>query len=117
MRNLFTLDKKDYDESSPLYIRPSVRGIVIQKGKIAMVHSLKYDYYKFPGGGIEGEESQIETLIREVEEEAGLIVKADTVREFGRVRRKQNSPDYGSISCRIIIIICAMWRKMCSRKF
>ena len=97
MRNLFTLDKKDYDESSPLYIRPSVRGIVIQKGKIAMVHSLKYDYYKFPGGGIEGEESQIETLIREVEEEAGLIVKADTVREFGRVRRKQNSPDYGSI--------------------
>lgn len=97
MRNLFTLDKKDYDTSSPLYIRPSVRGIVMQKGKIAMVHSLKYDYYKFPGGGIEGEENHIETLIREVQEEAGLIVKADTVREFGMVRRKQNSPDYGSI--------------------
>ena len=97
MRNLFTLDKKDYDESSPLYIRPSVRGIVIQRGKIAMVHSLKYDYYKFPGGGIEGEENHIETLIREVQEEAGLIVKADTIREFGMVRRKQNSPDYGSI--------------------
>ncbi len=97
MRKLFTLDKKDYDENSPLYIRPSVRGIVIQNGKIAMVHSLKYDYYKFPGGGIEGEESQIETLIREVKEEAGLIVKVESVQEFGVVRRKQKSPLYGDI--------------------
>lgn len=72
MRTLFTLDKKDYDENSPLFIRPSVRGIIIQAGRIAMVHSLKYDYYKFPGGGIEGEEEQLETLIREVKEEAGL---------------------------------------------
>lgn len=95
MRKLFTLDKKDYDENSPLYIRPSVRGIVIQNGKIAMVHSLKYDYYKFPGGGIEGEESQIETLIREMKEEAGLTVKPDTIREFGVVRRKQKAPLYG----------------------
>ena len=90
MRNLFTLDKKDYDENSPLFVRPSVRGIVIRDGRIAMVHSLKYDYYKFPGGGIEGEEGQLETLIREVKEEAGLTVKPETVREFGVVRRKQN---------------------------
>lgn len=97
MRKLFTLDKKDYDENAPLYIRPSVRGIVIQNGKIAMVHSLKYDYYKFPGGGIEGEESQIDTLIREVKEEAGLTVKSETIQEFGVVRRKQKGLLYGDI--------------------
>lgn len=97
MRELFTIDKKDYDENAPLYIRPSVRGIVIQKGRIAMVHSLKYDYYKFPGGGIEGEESQIETLVREVKEEAGLTVQRDTIQEFGVVRRKQKGLLYGDI--------------------
>ena len=30
-----------------------------------MIHSLKYDYYKFPGGGIEDGESNEEALIRE----------------------------------------------------
>ena len=97
MRKLFIMDKKDYDEHSPLYIRPSVRGIVIQNGKIAMVHSLKYDYYKFPGGGIEGEESQTETLLREVKEEAGLTVKPETIQEFGVVRRKQKGLLYDDI--------------------
>ena len=89
MRNLFTLDKKDYDESSPLYIRPSVRGIVIQRGKIAMVHSLKYDYYKFPGGGCKKGENLVETLIREVQEETGLVVIPSSVKEYGMVHRIQ----------------------------
>lgn len=30
---------------------------LLHGGKIAMVHSLKYDYYKFPGGGIENGET------------------------------------------------------------
>ena len=89
MRKLFDLDRKDYDETGSLFIRPSVRGIIIGNGKIAMVHSKKYDYYKFPGGGIEGGESQFETLIREVKEEAGLTVRPESIREFGMVHRKQ----------------------------
>ena len=53
MRLLFEMDKKDYAGCTHIYVRNSARSIIIVGGKIAMVHSLKYDYYKFPGGGIE----------------------------------------------------------------
>ena len=52
-----------------------------------MMHSLKYDYYKLPGGGIEEGESLEDTLGREVREESGLFVKRDSIKEFGYVRR------------------------------
>lgn len=87
MRNLFTLDKNNYDINGTVGRRPSVRGIIISDGRIAMMHSLKYDYYKLPGGGIEEGESLEDTLVREVREESGLVVKRNTIREFGYVRR------------------------------
>lgn len=91
MRTLFEIDTKDYDPNGKAFVRPSVRGIILRDGKVAMVHSIKYDYYKFPGGGIEPGESQRETLIREVQEESGLQVRPDTIREYGLVPRKQKS--------------------------
>ena len=87
MRELFVIDKKNYIESGTIGRRPSVRGIIIKDGKIAMMHSLKYDYYKLPGGGIEEGEQLEDTLIREVREESGLVVKPDSIKEFGYVRR------------------------------
>ena len=87
MRELFTIDKKNYKENGTIGRRPSVRGIIIKDGKIAMIHSLKYDYYKLPGGGIEEGEAYQETLIREVKEESGLVVNPESIREFGYVRR------------------------------
>ena len=87
MRELFVLDKKNYNPNGSIGRRPSVRGIIIRDGKIAMMHSLRYNYYKLPGGGIEGEETLLETLIREVREESGLVVIPDSVKEFGYVRR------------------------------
>ena len=89
MRNLFDIDLHDYPEDGVRSVRPSYRAIIIRDGKIYMVHSLKYDYYKFPGGGREEGESPIDTVIREVSEEAGLTVIPETVREFGRVHRVQ----------------------------
>ncbi|WP_343224067.1 MULTISPECIES: NUDIX hydrolase [Pseudoflavonifractor] len=70
-------------------MRPSVRGIIIHDGKVAMVHSLKYDYYKFPGGGIEDGESLEEALLREVAEESGLQVILPSIQEYGLVHRIQ----------------------------
>lgn len=87
MRELFVLDKKNYNPSGSIGQRPSVRGIMLRNGKIAMMHSQKYDYYKLPGGGIEPGETLEETLIREVREESGLVVKPNTIKEFGYVRR------------------------------
>lgn len=89
MRELAVYDYKNYIENGTVGRRPSVRGIVINNGKIAMVHSLKYDYYKFPGGGIDCGESHLDTLVREVLEETGLVVIPETVKEYGLVLRKE----------------------------
>ena len=89
MRMLFELDKKDYNETDEKYFRPSVRAVIRKDDGFAMVHSRKYDYYKFPGGGIEGDEDAVTALIREVKEETGLTVNSDGIREYGMVRRLQ----------------------------
>ena len=95
MRTLFTLDTHDYDPNGYKVIRPSVRGILIRDGKILMVHSLKYDYYKFPGGGIEAGESLPEALCREVREESGMKVEPASIREFGLVHRRSRGDNGG----------------------
>lgn len=91
MRLLFEMDKRDYDNCTHRFVRNSARSIIIREKKIAMIHSLKYDYYKFPGGGMEGEESPVRAMIRETREEAGLVVRPDTVKEYGYVHRIQKS--------------------------
>ena len=96
MRLLFTLDKKDYVTCENPFVRNSARSILIRDGKIAMVHSLKYDYYKFPGGGIEPGEEPVEAMIRETLEEAGLTVIPGSVREYGIVHRIQKSFSEGN---------------------
>jgi len=54
-----------------------------------LVHSKKYGYLKFPGGGIESGEDHVQALCREVREETGLEVIPDSIREFGYVPRRQ----------------------------
>lgn len=91
MRELFRMDLKDYEQSFNKYKRPSVRGIIIKENKVAMVYSRKYDYYKFPGGGIEANEDKLTALKREILEETGLTVLESSVKEYGSVMRIQKS--------------------------
>ena len=91
MRLLFEMDKRDYDDCTRSFVRHSARSIIIRNGKVAMVHSLRYDYYKFPGGGIEQGEEPMDAMIRETREESGLTVIPETVREDGYVHRIQKS--------------------------
>ena len=95
MRLLFEIDLKNYDKTGKIFKRPSARAIIIKDNKIYMVHSLVYDYYKFPGGGIEKDESNIDALIRETAEEAGLVVIKDSIKEYGYVHRIQKAKDEG----------------------
>lgn len=94
MRQLFELDAKNYNPNGTKFIRPSARSIIIKDGKIFMIHSLKYDYYKFPGGGIEKGETQIDAVIRETKEESGLVVIPESVKEYGMVHRIQKSTKF-----------------------
>ena len=91
MRLLFTMDKNDYADCTKRFVRNSARSIIIRDNKVAMVHSLMYDYYKFPGGGIREGEDPKEAMIRETHEEAGLLVIPATISEYGCVHRIQRS--------------------------
>ena len=107
MKILFTLDSKDYDESIEVICRPSARGIIVRDGKVAMVHSAMYDYYKFPGGGIEEGESPLEAMIREVKEESGLEVIPESIREFGNVHRRSRTANGGLFSQDNFYFLCS----------
>ena len=94
MKQLFTIDLQDYNPNGKKFYRPSVRGIIFDNdGKIAMIYSQKYHFYKFPGGGIEGDETHLETLTREVKEETGMTLIPVSVKEFGEVLKIQNGDE------------------------
>ena len=114
MKLLFEIDKKNYDNDGKAFIRPSARAIIIKDNKIYMVHSLVYDYYKFPGGGIEKNESTIDALIRETKEEAGLVVIKDSIKEYGYVHRvqKADEPSYSKFVQDNYYYICDVENKI-----
>ena len=85
MKTLIVFDRKDYDISSQRYIKNSARAIIITNNKVAMLYSNRYKFYCFPGGSIEKDETIIETLIRETREEAGLMIKQNSIKEFGMI--------------------------------
>lgn len=92
MKTLFTIDLKNYKDNWTRSRRDSTRGIIrFGQDKIALVYATKLGYYKFPGGGINENEDKIAALIREVQEEVGLVVIPSSVKEFGVCHRFQKS--------------------------
>ena len=85
MKSLTHIDRKDYDDTWPRIISNCVRAIIVADNKIALLYSQKYKIYLMPGGKIDKGETEIEALIREVKEEAGLVVIPKSINEFGRV--------------------------------
>jgi 8-oxo-dGTP pyrophosphatase MutT (NUDIX family) len=90
-------DKKllDFDNSKTIS-RKAVRAVIINESKILMVRLGKTSEYKFPGGGIEKNETVAEALTREVLEEVGCNVtkieeKIGIMIEFGIAEEDENS--------------------------
>ena len=90
MKKLFTIDLKDYNPDAKKFYRPSVRGIILDdNNNVAMIYSQNFHYYKFPGGGIEENETHLDTLAREIKEETGMTLIPESAKEFGEVLRIQ----------------------------
>lgn len=88
-----TIDLKNYKTGGSIHKRTAVRGIVEKDGKFLIIHS-KYGDYKFPGGGMEGNETHEETLIREMQEETGYHVLPKSMRKGIKVKeRRKGDPE------------------------
>lgn len=74
--------------------RLAARGIIIENGKLLMIHSKFYHDYTFPGGGVENGENELLALKRECEEEAGVVIT--NVRPFYKTieKREINDEEY-----------------------
>ena len=84
MKRLLTMDLKDYSDDMPIFEKHTVRAVIMRDGRLAMQLSRRGEY-KIPGGGVEGSESHIATLEREVREETGLIIIPESVVEIGEI--------------------------------
>ena len=94
MRELFRMDRQNYNPDGKVYTRPSARAVIVKDGKVLLNYIKKFESYEFPGGGIEAGETPEQAMIREVAEETGRVVIPESVREFGIViRRQQDSMD------------------------
>ncbi len=94
METILVMDEKNYDVSLPEIRRTAVRGIITENGKLLLIQS-KFGEVKFPGGGKEPGETDLDTLAREVLEETGRRILPDSVRAFGQVeeiRRSTHEP-------------------------
>lgn len=84
MKRLLTLDLKNYTDDMPILEKHTVRAVILRGGKMAMQRSGKGEF-KIPGGGVEGNESHTDTLLREVREETGLLVRPESITEIGEI--------------------------------
>ena len=64
--------------------RASAKAIVQERRRLLLIYSPQWDNYKFPGGGVVGEETDEQTLARELQEECGAsLLRIEG--EFGAV--------------------------------
>ena len=73
MELLKKFDAQNYKDTTSVFEKYTIRGIIVRDGKIAMQCS-KEGEYKIPGGGMEAGETYVEALAREVKEETGLFI-------------------------------------------
>jgi len=69
-------------EHEKIVFRISAYGLLVENKSIVMVKSKWVDKWEFPGGGVKQNETLIEGLIREYEEETGLRVAVDSFLRF-----------------------------------
>lgn len=84
METLLVLDGKNYTDAMPVFEKYTVRAL-IKRGNLYAMQRGRTGEYKIPGGGMEPGESRVDTLVREVREETGMLVDVSTIRELGEI--------------------------------
>ena len=110
-QTILTLDQHQKDPSVDIIgrgkyrLRHAVRAIVTDdNGSIPLLHAAMRDYYKLPGGGIDGNEDLQTALTRELKEEIGS--SARIIQELGQVIEWRDSEHLKQISyCFIATLI------------
>lgn len=64
--------------------RFAVRAVILKQHSIFLVKLKKTNEYKFPGGGVEMDESKLDALKRETKEEIGATIK-EIISELGYI--------------------------------
>jgi ADP-ribose pyrophosphatase YjhB (NUDIX family) len=76
--------------------RPSVRSIVVVGGGCLLLTTTdEYHELVFPGGGVDGDESDLDALARELEEETGYLLQPGSAQPFLSVDDYHNRADLG----------------------
>lgn len=86
MKELSLLNPENVSEgeAASYDIRTAARAIVVDEhNKIALLHVRKHNYYKLPGGGLEGDEDPKTALQRECLEEIGTNI--EVIGEVGKI--------------------------------
>ena len=107
MELLKKFDEQNYKDTTSVFEKYTIRGIIVRDGKIAMQCS-KEGEYKIPGGGMEAGETYVEALAREVKEETGLFIIPEKAVGLGEILevRKDIFDDTKKFICHSLFYYC-----------
>ncbi|MCF7931209.1 MAG: NUDIX domain-containing protein [Acholeplasmataceae bacterium] len=91
MKVIENFDSHNYEMCTATFHREAVRAIIKKENQFALIKGKRFGEYKFPGGGKEEGESNIETLIRETLEETGLTINPSSISPYGMAIEKRRS--------------------------
>ncbi|MCK5831210.1 MAG: NUDIX domain-containing protein [Methylococcales bacterium] len=88
---------------------PSVAAVVLNEKKELLLHEKENELWSLPAGMIEPNESPKDAIIREVQEETGLIIKpVDILGVFGGSEFNYTYSNKDEVGYTVILMLCSI---------